>query len=50
MGKGLDSGMMEMFETGSDGSTIDECVKCHWIIHFKMVDSVLYEFHLGELF
>ena len=25
-----------------------EGTKCHWIIHFKMVNYTLYEFHLNN--
>lgn len=27
-----------------------EYIKCHWIIHFKMVDLMLCKFHLNKLF
>ena len=27
-----------------------ECTKCYWIVHFKMVNSMFYEFHLSKLY
>lgn len=30
-----------------DGYTLRECSKCHWIVHFKVVNFVLSEIHLN---
>ena len=26
-----------------------ECTKCHWIVHFKIVNFILYEFYLNQI-
>lgn len=45
-GKGLDFGRMGMLGTRSGGCITREYTKCHWIVHFKVVNLMLYAFHL----
>ena len=34
---------------GGGSTTLQMCTKCYWIFQFKMVNSILWKFHLNKL-
>ena len=38
------------FGTGGGTAQHCDCTKCHWVVHFNMVTSVLCEFHFRKFF
>ena len=43
-------GIMKKFCQATEVMVVEhcECIKCHKLMHFKMVDFTLYDFHLNK--